>query len=185
MKQFCGAKLRGKDRTCRKSSMANGRCRLHGGATPNGPDSANFKHGRYADAFKGLLAAKFKLASEDANPFDLLPELATQRSVLDLYVENVSTKKRITTAQVKSISDLAADVVKTATMITKSRSENALTIAEIKFVVKGITFLMEKYVPDPDRRRNFIADLRALLPERVGTEADEPSTISIGAGTPS
>jgi hypothetical protein len=28
--------------------MANGRCKLHGGKTPGGVNSKNFKHGKYS-----------------------------------------------------------------------------------------------------------------------------------------
>lgn len=171
MKKLCGAKLRGKDRTCRKSPMANGRCRLHGGATPMGPDSANYKHGRYARVFQGKLAEKFDNALSDNKPLDTLPELAVQRTLLSQYVEQVSKRDRVARADLQNISALAQDVVRSAAMIVKNRNDTALTIAEIRFIQAGMLRLMEKYVPDPDRRRNFIEELRGLLPS--GNDADE------------
>ncbi|MGH9325936.1 MAG: HGGxSTG domain-containing protein [Terriglobia bacterium] len=50
----CGAKLRGKDCTCRAPAMKNGRCRLHGGLStrPRTPEDlersrkASWKHGK-------------------------------------------------------------------------------------------------------------------------------------------
>lgn len=182
MKKVCGAKLRGKDAHCQKAPMANGKCRLHGGATPSGPDSANYIHGRYADAFRGKLAEKFERASADRNPLDLMPELAVQRALLHQYVEFESGKRKMSASAVQNISSLTGDVVKTATIITKVRSDNALTIAEIKFFTNGIRLLMEKYVPDPDKRRLFVADLGALIPEQLATEADEPAELSAGTG---
>jgi len=179
--KVCGAKLRGKDATCQKAPMANGRCRLHGGKTPSGPDSPHYKTGRYAAAFKGQMAKRFEQASADRNPLDLLPELAVQRSLLEDYAENISGKRTITAAAAKNLSDLVNDVVKTATTITKVRNDTAFTIAEFKFIQKGMTLLMEKYVPDPDKRRNFIADLGALIPERYANETDEPAELSTGA----
>lgn len=45
----CGAKLRNKEEYCRnKAIMVNGRCRNHGGLTPKGIASPNYKHGRYS-----------------------------------------------------------------------------------------------------------------------------------------
>ena len=40
---LCGAKLRKKSTFCQKHGMANGRCRLHGGLSPKGPDHWNFQ----------------------------------------------------------------------------------------------------------------------------------------------
>lgn len=184
MKEFCGAKLRGKDRTCRKSPMANGRCRLHGGLTPSGPESANYVHGRYAESFKGVLAEKFKEAEGDGKPLDLLPELYVQRALLSQYIETVTKKKTPGIVDLKRISMLVEDVVKTAATIAKVRNDTALTIAEVRFFQSSVTRLLEKYVPDPDKRRNFISELYTLIPGRDGTEGrqDEESAIGDGRG---
>ncbi len=49
IKSECGAKLRGKDQRCKsRATMENHRCRLHGGLTPKGNASPNFKHGKYS-----------------------------------------------------------------------------------------------------------------------------------------
>jgi hypothetical protein len=183
-KKVCGAKLRGKKKTCQRSPMANGRCRLHGGGTPKGEASANFKHGRYSLVFQGKLAAKFGIHALDAKPLDLLPELAIQRTMLGGFVEKVSGKRSLTAGDAKNVSDLANDVVRTAAQIAKVRNEEALTVAELKFVKQGLMMLMEKYVPDPDRRRNFIAELSALIPERHGAEVSAAAELPAGAGAP-
>jgi hypothetical protein len=182
MKKVCGAKLRKKNTTCRRPPMANGRCRLHGGKTPKGEASANFKHGRYSLEFQGSLAEKFGRHAVEDKPLDLLPELAIQRTMLAGFVERISTKRRLTAGDAKNVSDLAGDVVKTAAQIAKVRNEEALTVAELRFIKQGMMMLLEKYVPDPDRRRNFIAELGALLPERTATEAGGPAELSAGAG---
>lgn len=186
MKKVCGAKLRKKDATCRRPPMANGRCRLHGGATPKGEASANFKHGRYSAVFQGKLAEKFGAHAADEKPLDLLPELAIQRTMLAGFVEKISAKRRSLTARdAKSVSELATDVVRTAAQIAKVRNEEALTVAELRFIKQGMMMLLEKYVPDPDRQRNFIAELGALLPERSAAEAAEPAELPAGAGAAS
>lgn len=184
MKRICGAKLRGKDKICQKAPMANGRCMLHGGKTPSGPDSANYKHGRYAEAFKGKLAGKFQSASVDDKPLDILPELAAQRSVLDQYIEIVSSKKKMTAADAERISRLAQDVVRTATMIAKMHNDDALTAAEVQFLQAGILRLLEKYVTDPNQRRNFVTELLGLIPQRIDAGRGETLDLPAGAGTP-
>lgn len=184
MKKVCGAKNR-QGKPCQKPPMANGRCRLHGGATPSGPESANYKHGRYAMAFRGQLAKKFDNALADREPLDILPELAVQRSVLEQYIEKVSQSPKVSIQEMQNVSALAEDVVRTASQIVKMRNDTALTVAEIKFIQSGMLRLMEKYVPDPDRRRSFVEELRGLIPERVDADQPESANIPILAEAPS
>lgn len=167
-KKVCGAKLRNKDAYCQKPPMENGRCRLHGGKTPMGPDLPQYKHGRYAFAFKGKLGEHFKNMEADTNPLDLLPELAAQRALLSSFIETTSAKGEAKKADLETISMLANDVVKTAATIVKARNDTALTIAEIKYIQAGMIRLMEKYVPDPDQRRAFVTELRDLIPNGDG-----------------
>lgn len=45
----CGAKTRSGE-SCRSPAMPNGRCRMHGGASPGAPTgerNGNYKHGRF------------------------------------------------------------------------------------------------------------------------------------------
>ncbi len=175
----CGAKTRGGG-TCKRAPLkGKRRCKLHGGATPSGPASANFKHGRYAKVFRGELAEKFLHATEETAPLDLLPELAVQRAVLAQHIEKISFKGKTSIDELKSISMLAEDVVRTAATIAKVRNDTALTVAEIKFVQMNMMRLLEKYVPDPNRRRNFIEELRGLVPGRDDARDNEPATIPV------
>ena len=177
--KVCGAKLRKKPgRTCQSTQlMSNGRCRLHGGKTHSGPDSANYKHGKYADAFKGQMRQRFERMSQDANPLDMLPDLHVQRTLLETYLDEIGNRKKIKLNELINASNLAQDAVKSAATITQARQKQALTLAEIKFIQKGMMMLMEKYVPDPNQRRNFIEELYTLVPETDGTEADEPAEL--------
>lgn len=180
----CGAKTRGGG-TCKKAPLkGKKRCKLHGGATPSGPANASYKHGRYAKVFRGELADKFLRASEETAPLDLLPELAVQRAVLAQQIDNVSGS-RMTLDELKSISFLAEDVVRTAAAIAKVRNDTALTAAEIKFIQLGMMRLIEKYVTDPNRRRNFIEELRGLVPGGDDAGGDKPAAIPVLAETTS
>lgn len=77
-KRVCGAKLRGKDATCRTTQlMGNGRCRLHGGKTPAGIASPNYKHGRFSRVMPTHLADRFEDIKAD-------PELISNRQSLAL-----------------------------------------------------------------------------------------------------
>lgn len=170
----CGAKLRGKNAFCQKPPMANGRCRLHGGTTPSGPDSPHFKTGKWAYAFKNRMAKRFSELQKDKNPLDMIADLNVQRTMLDEYVAQTTGRKKIRLSDLRNAADMAKDTVKSAAIIAQTRQKNALTLAELRFIQKGMMMLLEKYVPDPDQRRNFIADLTALIPEPVEPETDEP-----------
>lgn len=178
-RKVCGAKLRKKPgKFCQSTKlMSNGRCRLHGGKTPSGPDSANYKHGKYADAFKGQMLARFERLQKDPQPLDMLPDLNIQRTLLETYLEKISNKKTVKVSDLMNASNLAQDAVKSAAAIAQARQKQAFTLAEWKFLQKSIMLLMEKYVPDPDSRRNFIEELIAIIPETHDTQADEPAEL--------
>lgn len=51
----CGAKRRRREETCQAPAMPNGRCRLHGGASPGAPHgerNGNFRSGLWTSAAK-------------------------------------------------------------------------------------------------------------------------------------
>src|SRR5919206_1266723 len=54
----CGARCRS-GRPCRGPAMKNGRCRMHGGASPGAPRgtrNGRYRHGRYTIANKMMMA---------------------------------------------------------------------------------------------------------------------------------
>lgn len=173
----CGAKLRGKNAYCQKPPMANGRCRLHGGKTPSGPDSPHFKTGKFAYAFKNQMAKRFAELQNDKNPLDMIADLNVQRTMLDEYVSQATSRKKVRLSELQNAADMAKDVVKSASTIAQTRQKQAMTAAELKFIQKTMMMLMEKYVPDPDSRRNFIAELVALIPQTDGADANEPAEL--------
>lgn len=61
----CGAKTRHGNQ-CQAGAMPNGRCRMHGGASPGPPigNSNALKHGRYTAEAQALRAAARKLIRE-------------------------------------------------------------------------------------------------------------------------
>jgi hypothetical protein len=64
MGKTCGAKTRDGD-PCRNAAMPNGRCRMHGGATPGGIASANLRHGRRSRYMPAALMSKYEAALSD------------------------------------------------------------------------------------------------------------------------
>lgn len=177
----CGAKLRGKNKTCRKPPMANGRCRLHGGKTPSGPDSPHFKHGIYADAFRSQMAERLKKFEKEPNPLDMIPELNVQKTLLAEFIDKVS--KKPTMGSLFNASIVAQGAVRSGVMIAQARNKQAFTMAEWRYLQKRMLILMEKYVPDPDRRRSFIEELLEVIPATDDAEANEPASLPPGTGT--
>jgi hypothetical protein len=56
--------------------MANGRCRMHGGASLAGPASPNWKTGRHSKYLAPGLADRYRLAASDPNLISLRDEVA-------------------------------------------------------------------------------------------------------------
>lgn len=177
--KLCGAKRHNTDETCRKPAgwgtdhNGRGRCKYHGGATPSGPKSAHFKHGRYADAFKEKMAEKFNEIANEPEPFDLLPELYVQRTMLQSYLRTIGKKETFVLAEVEAVIDMAETVAKTAAKIMDTRNKTALTSAEIQFVWGGMKEMLEKYVPDVGRRKAFIEEVRAYVIGRLDAGGEE------------
>ena len=73
--RVCGAKKR--DGTpCQARPYPNGRCRVHGGATPGGFASANFKHGKFSRFLPKGLKDAYERALRDHELLSLRDEIA-------------------------------------------------------------------------------------------------------------
>lgn len=85
-KPRCGAKKRKKDGICMSTNlMPNRKCRLHGGKTPHGVASPNFKHGRFSKYMPEHLAARYGEYLHD-------PELVSNRDNL-AYLDVLISEK--------------------------------------------------------------------------------------------
>src|SRR5829696_4418902 len=74
-RRVCGARKRNGQR-CQGPPMANGRCRLHGGATPVGVAAARFRHGRYSKVLPAELGVQYATARADPELLALHDEIA-------------------------------------------------------------------------------------------------------------
>lgn len=73
---ICGAKTR-RGVPCPSTKIrANGRCRMHGGNSPSGPNHPNFKDGRYSQDLPTRLAARYQTARADPDLIVLKDEIA-------------------------------------------------------------------------------------------------------------
>jgi hypothetical protein len=80
----CGALTR-RGTACAQPAMRNGRCRMHGGKTPRGMDSSNFRHGRYSKSVPDQLVTTYRRSLADEERHELRDEIAlAEAKVADL-----------------------------------------------------------------------------------------------------
>ena len=88
----CGAKTRDGD-PCKNAPMLNGRCRMHGGATPRGPAHGAFKTGRHSKSLPHRLAARYEEAMADETLLEQRSEIALLDVRIDEVVRTVDAKR--------------------------------------------------------------------------------------------
>lgn len=94
--EICGA-LTKKKKMCKKSPMENGRCRNHGGASPNGIDHPRTTHGGYSKYLPEALIEKYKEAESNEDLMSLRQEMAlvtTRMYELAEKVNDTAGKKK-------------------------------------------------------------------------------------------
>lgn len=95
--KMCGAKLRNKAAFCRnRAILLNGRCRNHGGLTPKGIASPNYKHGRYSKHLPNHLRDRYYESLNDPELTALRDDLA----LLDTHISEVLMEMRSPAADV-------------------------------------------------------------------------------------
>ncbi|MEM7133452.1 MAG: HGGxSTG domain-containing protein [Chloroflexota bacterium] len=88
----CGAKTKAGG-TCENPPMPNGRCRMHGGKSLAGKDSATFKTGRYSKYLPERLAARYEEAQNDDDLIMMRDEIALLDARLAELVEGIGKNK--------------------------------------------------------------------------------------------
>jgi len=84
----CQAKNR-QGKQCGKTAVPGKRvCRLHGGATPGGPESVHYKHGRYSKYLPQALLKKYQEAQQDPDLLNLNNEI----SLIDVHLKSLIEK---------------------------------------------------------------------------------------------
>jgi len=174
MTAICGARTR-RGSLCQQPAgwgtdhPGEGRCKLHGGASPRGVESATFKTGLYSRYLPETIERKAQ-AFLEADPLELISEMALLRALLAEYVGRFDEIK-MTARDVALLADLAERVGKFGERIGRMRNESALTGAELTYLAARIADIVVKYIDDPDEQRAFVADLVGA----VGRTGDSPS----------
>jgi hypothetical protein len=163
-KKTCGAKNRRGD-PCQKSPLAGRtRCANHGGKSLRGPDSPNWKTGRYSRALPEKLLSRFEASMTDP---DLLA-LAREISLLDTLLEELVTDA----TDWGSIADL---VERRRRLVESERKRLAemnqtLTVTEAVALASKLIDITRRYVTDQSVLAAIGREITALLDRDVPAE---------------
>lgn len=91
----CNAKTRS-GQPCKSLAMANGRCRMHGGATPKGIASPQFVTGRYSKYMPPRLLERYQEAADDPELLELRHEIMLVDARLGDLLKRVDNGEALT-----------------------------------------------------------------------------------------
>ena len=111
--KFCGAKLRGKDRTCRKPPLrGKKRCRIHVGLSLSGTASPNYKTGKYSRYLPTNLRQRYAEFCRDRRGNDLQDEISLVTTHIANLIEQTHLKRSV--SGLATIKKLVKDLVAAA-----------------------------------------------------------------------
>lgn len=168
----CGAKTRN-GKTCKSWGMENGRCRMHGGTNPGRPPI----HGRYSVKHRASLNEKMQQFLSDPAPANLMPELAIQRAFLEEFLDKV-TEGPVTAKTTDHIFAMTESISRLVERITRMLNQTAITQMDIHYLQTILTNLVIKYIDDPNKRVEFVAELRDAFGADRQTDRTSALTVS-------
>jgi hypothetical protein len=154
----CKAKSKQSGQQCKKSAVPGFEvCEIHGGKSLRGADHPNFKTGIYAKDTPHKFHEKAQRFL-DADPFDLIPEIALMRTLLADYLSRFEISP-LDEHAIYTMSNLISEISKLAERLTRIKNETAMTGAEIALLETRITGTIVKYIDDPAKREAFIREI--------------------------
>ncbi len=132
-----------------------GKCKLHGGATP-------IVTGRYSIK-RQELAAKAQAFAGDTKPGDLTGELILMRALLQDYLDRFDDKARLPFDDIERIFGMVEAIGRLVERIAKILSTTALTQIEVQRFQQAFLTVLPSYVPDANKRAEFVATIAATL----------------------
>lgn len=147
----CGAK-RTNGEICQSFAMANGRCRVHGGATPKGVASPNFRHGRYSKSMPEHLASRYAEALTDSRLLELRDEISLvdvrMADLLAKLDEEVKPDDSEVWKEILSTVEVRRNLVESERKRLVEMSAT-LTIKEGMAMIAAVVALVRQHVTDP------------------------------------
>jgi len=78
----CGALNKGTRTRCKNPAMQNGRCRMHGGATPRGLANASTTNGRYSQDMPTRMMDRYLISRQDPELLSLRDDVAVIETLI-------------------------------------------------------------------------------------------------------
>lgn len=154
----CKAKSKQSGQRCKKDAVDGGNvCHIHGGKSLKGVEHPNFKTGLYAKDTPQRLHDKAQRFI-DADPFDLVSELALMRTLLAEFLSRFEDIP-LDVNSIYTLSNLISEVSRLSERMIKMKNETALTGAEIALLETRITGSIMRYIDDPAKRQAFIREV--------------------------
>ena len=171
----CTAKSKRSGRQCRKSAM-KGRtvCLAHGGRTPRGVASPNFKTGRYSRSLPGHLVADYERAINDPTLLSLRDDIALNETMITTLLQQLDespdnpAKDRRIFRQVMQQTDLKRRLVATEVRHMVLAHE-MMPAEEVMALVQAMIGIMKRYVPAPKDRQAIAEEVQAWITQQGGT----------------
>ncbi len=102
-------------------------------------------------------------------------ELAVQRAFLQNFLERL-TDQPIDVKTTNHVFDMTEAISRLVERITRMLNQTAVTQMEITFLQATITNLIVKYIDDPDKRIDFVAELRSAF--GADRQSNRPASIT-------
>lgn len=182
-KPRCGAYSRNSDKPCMKKAgwgthhPGNGRCKFHGGLTPSGT-------ARYASVVTGKLAEDLQAMEADPHALSPMSELALLRTFLRRFLESHGMDlERMRVAgegtEGNIVPEIGSEVLtnalklidtigKTIGRIERTRALSALSMNEVRELVRKLAGAVERVVQDPKTLDRVVGEWKVILAEISG-----------------
>lgn len=157
----CTAKSKRTGERCRANAVDGYTvCRMHGAGSPGkgrpgGGDGRPIITGRYSIK-RTELARKAQQFASDTTPGDLTGELVLMRTLLQDYLDRFEDGIPLTLDDIERIFGMMEAIGRLVERIAKVLATTALTQVEVQRFEQAFLAELPKYVPDPNKRVEFI-----------------------------
>lgn len=179
----CTATSKSTGRQCRRHAVTGySVCQVHGAGSPQQgrPGGAPPSSGRYSLAAQYSLQVKVEKYLADPAPGDLRAELALLRALLQTYLDHLDlsalpgrpeSEGALGLADaIGSIYNMVDAIAKLVERIARILATTALTQAELQLIQAAFLHALPEYLPDPDRRRAFVARVFGQTQQLLGPD---------------
>ena len=119
---------------------------------------------------------------EDPAPSNLAGELAVQRAFLQDFLDKLTDGDTINQKTAGHVFDMTEAIGRLVERITRMLNQTAVTQMEITFLQATITNLIVKYIDDPNKRLEFVAELRSAF--GADRQSNRPASITASSTQP-